>query len=420
MDRRSFLSKLQSGVIIGASSALAGCASSNTERSEQTDPPEDQRFRYVFEDTTGTLGAVGEHNQPPADAPDWQVIENTFTEAEWAELRVNDIEYAEAYMAGETVQPTDGTPGTPDEIITQTQERYESGDSRGPIPFTEALIAAEDDISGAEFPGDIVPNIAHYALKELGYEFPGYSLSPIRAVTPVSGGYDGLKPETIRETGAAPGVATDRVGTFGEMRTTLYLLMFETDDGVQLRYVERPAFNPWYLYDTLRKPTESVYREPLSKDFYTMRGTQGRPIKQFPEHFVTALDFRKAARMRAQGLLKEGELRKSLVGAALSVVENGEQDKSKPAGAPLGCSGNRGYQIELLSHKFGNSIDDFVVDPSAEQRNRFIEFGRAIYLIFETQFGEDRMGDPVFGYDQPLEVAGTLDAPELYHRPKEC
>ncbi len=323
-------------------------------------------------------------------------------------------------MAGETVQPTDGTPGTPDEIITRTQERYESAETSGAVAFTEALIAAEDDVSGAEFPSNIVTNIAKYAIEELDYDFPAYSLSPILAVNPVPARYDDLKPETIRNTGASPPVAMERVGTFGEMRTTLYLLMFETDDGVQLRYVDRPPFNPWYLRDTLRRPAESVYREPLSTDFYTMHGTQGRPLKQFPEHFVTALDYRKAAKMREQELLKDGELRKALVGSALSVVENGEQDKSKPAGAPLGCNGNRGYQIERLTDEFGTSIDDFVTDPSPELRSRFIEVGRAIYLIFETQFGEDYKGDPVFGYDQPLEVAGTLAAPELYHLPKEC
>jgi hypothetical protein len=186
------------------------------------------------------------------------------------------------------------------------------------------------------------------------------------------------------------------------MRTTLYLLMFETDAGTQVRYVNRPPFNPWYLRDTLREPTESVYREPLSKDFYTIGGTQGRPVKQYPEHFVTSLDYRKAAKMRDQDPLKDGELRKALVGSALSIVENGEQDKSRPAGTALGCNGNRGYQIETLSHAFGTSVDDFVTDPSTDQRKRFIEFGRAIYLIFETQFGTDPTGDPVFGYDQPL------------------
>jgi hypothetical protein len=420
MSRRNFLSKFQSGVAVGISGVLAGCSSTDNKSSDQTGPPENQRFRYFFQDKPGTLGAIAEHNQPPEDASDWQVIENTRTEDDWKELRLNDIEYAEAYMAGETIQPTDGTPGTPEEIITRTQELYESAGASGPVAFTEALVAAEDEISGADFPNRIVTNIAKYAIEELGYEFPAYSLSPIRAVQPVPASYDGLRPETIRETSASSPVAPDRIGTFGEMRTTLYLLTFETSNGAQVRYVDRPPFNPWYLYDTLRKPTESVYREPLSKDFYTMRGTQGRPLKQYPEHFVTSLDYRKAAKMREQDLLKDGELRKSLVGSALSIVENGEQDKSRPAGTALGCNDNRGYQIERLSHEFGASVDDFVTNPSTDQRKRFIEFGRAIYLIFETQFGKDYRGDPVFGYDQPLKIAGTLAAPELYHLPKEC
>jgi len=420
MYRRNFLSTFRSGVAVGISGVLAGCSSTDNNSSDETGPPEDQRFRYFFQDKPGTLGAVAEHNQPPADATDWQITENTLTEDDWAELRSNDIEYAEAYMAGETVQPTDGTSGTPEKIITRVQELYENADASGAVAFTEAVIAAEDGISKAEFPEQLVPNIAKYAIEELGYEFPGYSLSPIQAVHPVPGDYDGLKPETIRETGVSAPIAPERVGTFGEMRTTLYLLTFETDDGAQVRYVNRPPFNPWYLRDTLREPTERVYREPLSKDFYTIGGTQGRPVKQYSEHFVTSLDYRKAAKMQDQDLLEDGELRKALVGSALSIVENGEQDKSRPAGVALGCNGNRGYQIEALSHAFGTSVDDLVTDPSTEQRKRFIEFGRAIYLIFETQFGTDSTGDPVFGYDQPLKIAGTLAAPELYHLPKEC
>ncbi|WP_143418582.1 hypothetical protein [Halobacterium hubeiense] len=420
VNRRAFLSKLRLGTVAAVGGTLAGCSTGNGQDNDQDSPPVDRQFRYFFSDESGTLGGVGDHNQPPDDVNEWQIIENTRTEDEWRDLRLNDVAYAEAYMAGETVQPTDGTPGTPAEIVTRTQELYEATDETGPVAFTNALIAAEDEVSSADFPGEIVPNIAEHAISELGYNFPAYSLTSTRAVHPVSADYDGVKPETVRETGVGAPIAPERVGTFGEMRTTLYLLMFKDNDGFQIRYVNRPGFSPWYLRDTLRKPSKSVYREPLSKDYFSMTGTQGRALKQYPEHFVTALDYRKAVKMRQQGLLKDGEFRKALIGTLLSMVDNGGNDESIPAGAVLGCNGNRGYQIESLTHEFGTSIEDFIVNPSSDRAEQFVGLGRAIYLIFETEFGEDYKGDPKFGYNQPLKITGTLAAPELYHRPEQC
>ena len=88
MRRRAFL-----GTAGATVAGLAGCLGVFG-GSESEPHVRKRRFRFYFEDETGTLGAVGDHSAAPSDAADHQVVRNTHTEADWRAMRENDAAFA--------------------------------------------------------------------------------------------------------------------------------------------------------------------------------------------------------------------------------------------------------------------------------------------------------------------------------------
>lgn len=130
------------------------------------------------------------------------------------------------------------------------------------------------------------------------------------------------------------------------------------------------------------------------------------------EHYVTAFDYGKARQMEEMGLLEPGTIGRPIVGAAIHAIDDRKNDRRDRQVVD-------GWPVEV-SDSFGRSVEDYVLNPTVEKKRQFENFGRAVYSIFETKFGEyEHNGSPITGYSQPLKIEGTLENPELYHEPMD-
>lgn len=348
MRRRTFLATASTAALTTGTGCLGliGSDSSNTDI-------RNQEFRYYFEDETGTLGPLGAHNTPPSDAADHRIIRNTNTEADWTAMRANDIEFARRYMDGKTGHEQH-LAGSPQEIIATADRHYQDSDIRGPVAFTQALDKAvitvtetADDADGAPFPELIVPKIAETAADRLGYDFPGYRVVSLYTLKPS----DFPEEETIlrREDGT-------EVGSTRALVSAIYLVIFEKNGELQLRYVERAnrrGILP-FIRHLARRPSKSVYRTPLSVDTYT---TNYSRKTWFPEHVVTGLDYTKAKRLTNRGFLERHQYKAELLGPALRLVDaGGNDDKHEYGDVVSGCRATGRGSVTKITDEFGESL----------------------------------------------------------------
>lgn len=386
---------------------------------EEVDPV-DEEFQYAFRDETETLGNISDVNADPEEASEFQIVENGLSDEEWEAMRRDDVEVARDYLSGDLERRPNhsGQEGTVEEIVQRTEEIFERpesvdsehladllrSDEDNAVRFTRALVHAVDevtDISSSPGKNNIAPNVAEYAMNELGLDFSRYNLSTAVSAEPINAKMDDeVNEKSVRE--RPNGI---EVGVIG-MHHLASHLTYEADDGLEMRYVENTKATPErYFLHAIRSPDESVYSTSIDEDTVEMPNGD----IQFPEHYVTGLELEKGLRMQEEGLMEEGTVERAFVTGALEMVDDGLNNRVQ-----LMANSNEGYDIEL-SDSFVESADGMTEDISREEFENYRNIGKAVYQIFENKLGEDFKGEPLRGYDQPLKIDGTLEEPEFYH-----
>ena len=413
MRRRIFL---KTGAAVGAAS-LAGCTDIlNGEGGDDTHPTEG-KFQYFLEDETGTLGNAAQQNQPPGDAEDWQTITNTLEEDDWEEKKENDVEFARDWLRGTVERQPDRKPieGTVDDIVERAGEIYEDPstvrykdlenklrEDPDPVRFTRALVKAADSETRVASSGgfdSIIPSMAEYAMDELGLDFPNYTINTLRSKEPIFSDPDTLVRKTDRGS---------EVGTSKGTRHKMSMLVYEGDEGLETRYVENVSATPTTRFpNVIRKPEESVYRRPLDEGSFRLHEGEGREV--WPEHYVTGMDYSKLKKMEEENMIDD-----TTKGAVYlrSRIDDSSNDRSNTT--VHGCEGNEGINYEF-SDSFGESLEDFALNPTEEKNQQLEHTARALYLIEENVLRKDRIKEPLYGKEDPIEIKGTIKNPEFHH-----
>ncbi|TKX69628.1 MULTISPECIES: hypothetical protein [Halorubrum] len=224
MKRRIFL---RNAALAGITVSVAGCSTSGnsnntTEEEDETIEKNGQLYYFQDESETGTLGHIGTEN-PPEDAEDWQIIENTLEEDEWREKQTNDVQFTEEALKDGTMPNAQGLNTTVDDIIQDTQEIYQNPvqhlqtdltqtlgrdleQEDDEITFTRALVRATQNAgtTSSGLADDLVSNLAEHAVTEIPEtSFNNYKLTTVntgKATDPSTSGYVS-ESRTVEETG---------------------------------------------------------------------------------------------------------------------------------------------------------------------------------------------------------------------------
>lgn len=422
MNRRRLLTTIG----VSGAASLTGCIGRLTGNGEEENDPTLEEFQYFFVDETGTLGEPAEGQQPPEEAGEWQIVKNTLEESDWQEKQENDVERARGYLAGEAndVAGREEFEGTVEEIVQRTRELYENPEEEfdpsdpheghileqmqqedDPVAFTRALIHATDTVTDVTSSGGkafLAPNIAEYAMEELGLDFPEYELSGISSTEP-TGLEDQMVEGSMREVEDGGTVGT------GGMTHLLSLLTYEKEGELQNKYVENIKAHPTSTFSSmLRDPEESAYREPIEEGrFKIHEDTQGAPM--WPEHYATDFEQEKLENMIDIGIDIERP-GMHVASAAVNMIDDGLNNRA--------IMPNHGYQI-TVSDEIKEQAEDFALNPTKEKKEKIENFGKITYSVLEKQIGEDYRSDPVYGAENPIRIEGSLENPEFYHEPRE-
>jgi len=443
MRRRDFL---RTGTVIGISTTLAGCntdgeqnqntsTDSSTPAGTETPPgteeegTEDQQttedpetaVRYFFQDETGALGHLGDDEIPENYD---HTITNTKTEQEYDEIQRNDRTFAEDAASNQTAPQGQGLDMTVDEMIDRAEEIYNnpSQEFEGPvqeygidfteedneITFVRSLIQAADEagVDSSGLANMVINNLAEDAVNQIQPGFNNFKLSSLPSTEAVPPGY-----------GAEGGA--ERTNDFNQSFLNsgfLHLpgiLQYEKNGETQVKYAElTDPLNINNFRRVIRNPEFSVYRSSLDQDTISVdRDSQpGDTGSMFPEHYVTALDYTKARQLESENILGLGNNGKGAingVGDYLGVVlfqlvddmgitgydTNPDLDLPNPQVAVDGT---------LVSDEFGESIEEYVTNPTTEKRQYMENIARGMHQIQQEE-----------GWGTSLALTGTLKDPEI-------
>jgi len=448
MRRRDFL---RTGAVVGITTAIAGCNTSNdssdqntptdtstptsgsegqtpqdtetqTESEEQqTEADPENAVRYFFEDETGALGHLGDDETPENYD---HTITNSTTEGEYQELQRNDRSYAEDAASSQTAPNGEGLDMTVDEMVRRAEEIYndpethldtERAETLGidllgedeEILFTRALIKASQEagVDSSGLANIVVSNMAEDAVEQIQPGFSNFKLSTLpatEAINPSRQGHAG----GVRETEFG-----DEYGNSG-FRHMAGLLQYE-NNGTNIKYGEQtdavdetPTF-----FQVFRNPEDSIYRADLDQD--TVNTTGGGNGIRFSEHYVTALDYTKARELESEeSVLRFNDQENDQGGisgfgdyVALTLYQlvddmgitgyDNNQDMDIP-NSEFALDGN------LVSDEFGESLEDFVINPSNEEKQYIENIARGMYQIQQQE-----------GWGTSLALTGTIEDPEI-------
>jgi hypothetical protein len=194
------------------------------------------------------------------------------------------------------------------------------------------------------------------------------------------------------------------------------LLQYNKDGETEVKYAElTKATLANRFWRSIRDPEESKYRASLDQDTMKHGG--------FPEHFVTALDYSKARELelRNEDILGFGPNDGPNTDKYLSLGDQIGQFLTELVDdyGFTGFHGEDGTDINpdmnigteetgemvaqtLVSDEFGESLEEYVVDPDQETREYVENIGRGIYTIRQEQ-----------GWDTTLALTGTIEDPEI-------
>ena len=407
--------------------SVAGCTGGTTDdETEDTGQEEDTIQRngeqYFFQDTTGTMGQLGEQN-PPSETQDWQVIQNELTEDEWQEKQTNDIERVRRERNLARQSANDGIEQTLEEMLERAEEIYKNQqfntvegipdieNEDDEITFTRSLIKASQEagVDSSGLADDIVSNMAEYAEQELDFvNFDNFKLSTLPST------------EQLREAGSEGHVGGVRngVGNSG-FRHMPALLQYNKNGETEVKYAELTrATLAGRFWRSIRDPEESKYRSSLENDIIKHED-ETKANGGFPEHFVTALDYTKARELelRNEDILGFGpndgpndndyeslgdEIGQFLTELVDDMYITGHSEDGQEINSDINRSKEVWAGLTLVSDEFGESLEEYVVNPDPETREYVENIGRGIYTIRQEQ-----------GWDTDLALTGTIDNPEI-------
>jgi len=278
------------------------------------------------------------------------------------------------------------------------------------ITFTRSLIKASQE-AGVDTSGlanQIVTNMAEYAEQELDFvDFDNFKLSTLPSTETLRSSQS----ESSHEGGPreASSGATYKNSGFVHMPA---LLQYNKDGKTEVKYTElTQATLANRFWRSIRDPEDSKYRASLDQDTMKHGG--------FPEHFVTALDYTKARELelRNEDILGFGpnpgpsdndyeslgdEIGQFLTQLVDDMYITGYQEDDQEINPDIDRPDDVTEGHTLVSDEFGESLEEYVVDPDPETREYVENIGRGIYTIRQEQ-----------GWDTDLALTGTIEDPEI-------
>ncbi len=418
MNRRKVLEGLGTAGVM----SIAGCTGdSNDEGTEETEEEQNTIQRngeqYFFQDTTSTMGQLGEQNTP-SETQDWQIIQNELTEDEWQEKQRNDVDYVtNAYGPKSKYSPNNAEiDQTVEEMLERAEEIYrnqqfntvegipdiENEDDE--ITFTRSLIKASQEagVDSSGLANIVVSNMAEYAEQELDFvDFDNFKLITLPSTEQIS----------EANPGGHVGGVRNGVGNSG-FRHMPALLQYNKDGETEVKYTElTKATLANRFWRSIRDPENSKYRASLDQDTMKNGG--------FPEHLVTALDYTKARELelRNEDILGFGpnpgpsdndyeslgdDIGRFLTQLVDDMYITGYQEDDQEINPDIDRPDDVTEGHTLVSDEFGESLEEYVVNPDPETREYVENIGRGIYTIRQEQ-----------GWDTDLAITGTVEDPEI-------
>lgn len=425
MRRRKLLQALGTAGATG----LAGCSSilgssDDDDRRDWKTPtatpePEaaQETFEYYFDSVEG-LGNVN-NEEIPEDAARFQVIDEG-PEKTWEEIRSNDLDGdGGAYdaMAYDEGPNAEGWEGSLDAIIQRTEEIFnnpvETFSTEGSyrvenienesdaVVFTRSLVKAveeETEIASSGGKDTIINSIAEPVLNQLDIEIPGYSLSTLMATEECGPDYcNWAEGQLPRDVLPQEGEDAEQIKVNSGFHHQPGLLQYENQNGEQeVEYVE-PIGPSGTFRNWVRKPEESVYTLPLSKEPDLSEG------EVFPEHFVTALEYTKARELEEMGGVDLARPDWAIGVTLYHMVDDIENDIG-PTGDDVHSYGRTAGWDIIVEDSLGESLEDFKKNPTKQKAEYFRNTARGMKLALDKQ-----------GYDEPLRLSGTLEDPTYEH-----
>ena len=399
-----------------ASEEPAGGTDSDGEDDQQAEADPENAVRYFFEDETGALGHLADDEAPENYD---HTITNSTTESECQEMQRNDRQYPEGLEDGQLTMSVD-------QMITRTEEIYnnptehldaERAETLGidlleeddEILFTRALIKASQEagVDSSGLANIVVSNVAEDAVEHIQPGFSNFKLSTLPATEAISldrQGHSG----GVRETEFG-----DEYGNSG-FRHMAGLLQYEKGGETKTKYaeqVESVDATPTFFH-SIRDPEESIYRVGLDQEIVNTTGG-GNGIR-FPEHYVTALEYSKARELESSddNILGMGENTVggiNSIGDYIGVVLYELVDDMGITGYNNNPDRDLSSSIDeaaldgtLVSDGFGESLEEFITNPSSEERQYVENIARGMYQIQEQE-----------GWGTSLSLTGTIEDPEI-------
>jgi len=411
---------LLKGIGAAGVAATAGCIGGdgdNEENQEETEKP--QTGQIYFQDQTGTLGHLSNEN-PPENAEDWQIIRNELTEDEWQEKQENDISQIEKRQ----IEGEGGLNKSVDEYVQRAEEIFLNEEFNHDYPkmfdipaeddevtFTRALIKSVQEDPAVDSSGladDVIANLAEHAATQIdAVDFNDYKLSTVPATESIA-----ESQHTSPNKGAPYGNTVN--SSFTHMPA---VLQYNKNGETEVKYTEltSPIIDGRF-FKSIRNPENSKYQSGTDEEDFTDYGHPDSDSFGYgiPEHFVTALDYTKVRELeqRDEDILGFGQNRgpsdnnqwsvgdeisqflHELVDDIHGAVNNPDVDYDKDADYEYGRT--------VVSDEFGESLEEYVLDPEPETRQYMENIGRGLYQIRQQE-----------GWDTNLALTGTLENPEI-------
>lgn len=407
---------------------LAGCSGIFEEDPEDdfetSTPPEgsQETFEYFFNDQTGTIGQVGDQDIPE-DAPDWQVVDNSLEESDWQEMQSNDVDEVRNRMEENVAPNGSGYDTTVDEIASRTQEILNNPEeefSDNPealypveniteeddaVLYARALTAATWELAGlgsSGAAGAIIPAMAEPVLDRIDMEIQNFSFSRLYSSEPLDQGFQ----DSVVAVGGLPrdvstGDSAEKMKVNSGLKHPIGFLQYTDQDGnQQIKYGEVTGNQQSLFPEIIRDPAESNYAMPLGSEPEVYQNQLN-----YPEHFVTALEYNKAREIQNMGGLSGPiDLDQKTFSFLYQLVDDGLNDRRGDSWEDVEFHGETPGVDVIVEDSFGESLEDFKQYPTQQKSNYLENTARGMKLAIEEN-----------GYDEPFRIGGDIENPTFEH-----
>lgn len=416
MKRRAFLTTISTASVI----TLAGCSTETDESgdtSTETETPPQQEVHRLWLINAEEFNQLGEPNLD--DVPEERKVKPV---TEQLDTNFDELIHDDHIQAQRTID-NEKDPlaevnheGSIPEIIDKTEEYLEqlSDDSEkydGGIPelgkdryekiqdeaieFLACLRGAITGVTGQHnsASADLLnTNLAEYAAEKIDkVDLKDFNLSTLWTSIQVSDTEIDEKTDFNHPTGLAQ--YKDKEGKQKVIRA-------ELENATPDHYTTFP---------------DSIYRKGNLGEPFQEIGISGGP-KEYPRHFLDAFNYTKGRKIQDQEGIDEGGLEKGMVdlyllGGMLSFVDDAPDHVGYPEEVETGGDWNYPWEWVrdttshvVISDSFGESVEEYTENPSAEGYKHFEGASRALFSALHKN-----------GFDQSIAVDGTMENMKLYN-----